>query len=226
MTTSIPDKVVLVTGASRGIGKAISVTYSEQGWKVIAPSRSELDLSSPQSVEDWLKTNTAPVSVLINNAGENPIGPISELSLATWERNLMVNLTAPMLLAKGLAQGMKSRKWGRIVNVSSVFGIVSKPGRAPYTSSKTALIGFTRTAALEWGNDNVLVNAVCPGYVETDLTRQNNTEAEIQRMCAILPLGRLGQPLEIARAIYFLGSEENTFMTGQTLVIDGGFTAQ
>lgn len=226
MPSSIPDKVVLVTGAARGIGKAVAALYSEKGWRVLAPTRSELDLSSLKSVQNWLKVNDSNVSVLINNAGENPVTLISELGIETWERNLMVNLTAPMLLAQGVAAGMRSRKWGRIVNVSSIFGLVSRAGRAPYSSSKTALIGLTRAAALEWGQDNVLVNAACPGYVETDLTRKNNTEEEIHKMCSNLPLGRLGQPNEIARAIYFLGSEENSFVTGQTLVIDGGFTAQ
>ena len=113
-----------------------------------------------------------------------------------------------------------------MVNISSVFGLVSRAGRAPYTAAKTGLVGFTRAAAIEWGGDNVLVNALCPGYVETDLTRQNNTPEQLKALCAQLPLGRLGQPDEIARAVYFLGSEQNTFITGQTLVADGGFTAQ
>lgn len=221
-----PAKTVLVTGAARGIGRAIAGHYAANGWRVLEPTRAELDLSSVASVRAWLGRLTEPVDVLINNAGENPTGPIAELSLENWERNLTVNLTSPMLLSQGLGAGMRARRWGRVVNISSVFGLVSKIGRAPYTATKTGLIGFTRTAALEWGRDNVLVNAVCPGYVETDLTRQNNTPEQIQAMCHLLPLGRLGQPEEIARAVYFLGSEQNTFVTGQTLVADGGFTAQ
>jgi len=221
-----PAKTVLVTGAARGIGRAIAAVYAESGWRVLAPTRAELDLSSTGSVTAWLARLTEPVDVLVNNAGENPVGPIADLTLEKWERNLTVNLTAPMLLAQGLAPGMRARRWGRVVNISSIFGLVSRAGRAPYAATKAGLIGFTRTAALEWGAENVLVNAVCPGYVETDLTHQNNTPEQIKAMCGLLPLGRLGQPEEIARAVYFLGSDQNTFITGQTLVADGGFTIQ
>lgn len=217
---------VLITGASRGIGWAVAELYRAEGWTVLAPTRNELDLGSADSVRGWLAAARGEVDVLVNNAGENPIGPIESMTLATWERTLAVNLTGPMLLAQGLSGPMRQRRWGRVVNISSIFGVVSRAGRAPYAAAKTGLLGFTRTAAIEWGADNVLVNALCPGYVETDLTRQNNTPEQIRSLCAQLPLGRLGQPGEIARAVYFLGSEQNTFITGQTLVADGGFTAQ
>lgn len=217
---------VLVTGASRGIGRAIAQLYQSAGWTVFTPSRAELDLADPDLVERWIQAAPESIDVLINNAGENPIGAIESLERSTWERTLTVNLTAPVLLSRGLSGPMRRRKWGRIVNISSIFGLVSRVGRAPYTAAKTALVGFTRTAALEWGPDNILVNALCPGYIETDLTRQNNTPEQIEAMCAQLPLRRLGRPEEIARAAFFLGSDENTFITGQTLVADGGFSAQ
>lgn len=220
------SRSVVITGASRGIGRAVAELYRVAGWTVLAPTRSELDLASPDSVRSWLEGLSSEVDVLINNAGENPIGPIDGMSLPIWQRTLAVNLTCPMLLAQGLSGPMRQRKWGRVVNISSIFGLVSRAGRAPYTAAKSGLVGFTRAAAIEWGADNVLVNALCPGYVETDLTRQNNTSEQLKILCAQLPLGRLGQPEEIARAVYFLGSDENTFITGQTLVADGGFTAQ
>jgi len=193
---------------------------------VLTPSRTELDLGSVDSVQSWLQRTTLDVDALINNAGENPLGGLDQLSLAVWERALMVNLTGPMLLAQAASAGMRRRGWGRVVNIGSIFSFVSRSARGPYSAAKAGLLGLTRAAAIEWGGDNVLVNAVCPGYIETDLTRQNNTPEQVQALCAQLPLRRLGQPDEVAKAVYFLGSEQNSFITGQTLVIDGGFTAQ
>ena len=220
------NRVVLVTGASRGIGNSIAAFYRSKGWIVLAPSRGELDLSSISSVQSYIATAIPKIDVLINNAGENPIGTIDYLTLESLQRNFVVNLVSPILLAQAVAPHMRRSMWGRIVNIGSIFAHVSRAGRAPYTAAKSGLIGFTRTAAIEWGGENVLVNAICPGYVETDLTRQNNTQEQINILAKSLPLGRLGQPEEIARAVYFLGSEENTFITGQTLIADGGFTAQ
>lgn len=217
---------VLVTGAARGIGRAVAERYRQAGWIVVAPTRSELDLSSVESVRGWLQRAPLEVDALVNNAGENPLGPLDQMPLAAWERTLMVNLTGPMLLAQAASASMRGKRWGRVVNVGSIFSLVSRAARGPYTAAKSGLLGLTRAAAIEWGADNVLVNAICPGYIETDLTRKNNTPEQIQALCAQLPLRRLGQPDEVARAVYFLGSEENSFITGQTLVIDGGFTAQ
>jgi 3-oxoacyl-[acyl-carrier protein] reductase len=218
--------MVLVTGAARGIGQAIAEKYAAAGWKVLTPGRKEMDLASAASVEAWLRQNPLKVDALVNNAGENWIEPLAEVSLDTWERCLAVNLTAPVLLAQAAAPHMRAQRWGRIVNISSIFGLISRANRGPYTAAKTGLVGFTRAAAIEWGPDNVLVNAVCPGFIETDLTRQNNTPEQILEMCKAVPLGRLGQPEEIARAVFFLGSGQNTYITGQTLVVDGGFILQ
>jgi len=219
-------RVVLITGASRGIGQAVAAIYQQNGWEVITPPRTELDLGSHSTVQAWLTANSRKIDVLINNAGENKIGNLDTLAIEDWERTLMVNLTSAMLLMQTLSRPMRAQKWGRIVNISSIFGLVSRAGRAPYAASKTGLIGLTRTAALEWGPENVLVNAICPGYIETDLTRKNNTPEQIRELARNLPLGRLGRPDEIARAVYFLGSDQNTFITGQSLTVDGGFTAQ
>lgn len=226
MLRSKDPGTVFITGAARSIGQAIASTYRQNGWQVIAPIRGELDLGSVATVQAWLARTPLKIDVLINNAGENKIQNLDQLNLEDWHRQLAVNLTSALLLMQAFSQHMRQQKWGRVVNVSSIFGHVSRPGRAAYTASKTGLIGLTRTAALEWGRDNVLVNAICPGYVETDLTRQNNTPEQIGEIARVLPLGRLGQPEEIAQAVYFLGSAQNTFITGQTLVADGGFTAQ
>ena len=220
------QRSVLVTGASRGIGAAVAEEFLGRGWNVLRPSRRECDLRSSESVAAWLRSAKLKVDTLVNNAGENNVQPIERMTVEDWDGTLAVNLTAPMLLSQAAAVHMRAQRWGRIVNVSSIFGLLSKAGRGSYAASKAGLLGLTRTTALEWGGDNVLVNAICPGYVETDLTRANNTPVQIRQLAAGLPLGRLGRPEEIAKAIYFLGSDENTFLTGQAIVVDGGFSAQ
>jgi 3-oxoacyl-[acyl-carrier protein] reductase len=148
---------------------------------------------------------------------------LEDLDDDLWTQTYQVNLHAPFRLIQGFAPGMKARGWGRIVNVSSVFSLVTKERRAAYSATKSGLNGLTRTVAVELGPSNILVNAVCPGYVETELTRQNNSPADIQRIAATVPLRRLAQPQEIARLVAFLVGEENAYITGQLVIIDGGF---
>jgi NAD(P)-dependent dehydrogenase (short-subunit alcohol dehydrogenase family) len=227
MTPSTPAiRRVFLTGAGRGIGHAIKTVYAARGWEVVAPSRDELDLASPSAVTAFLDSLEFNFDVLINNAAENKIGPIADLSAADWARTVAVNLTAPLLLMQKAARYMCTQQWGRIVNISSCFSLVSRAGRAPYATSKSGLNGLTRTAALEYAPHHVLVNAVCPGFVATDLTRQNNSDEQIAELCTRIPLGRLAEPAEIAEYVYFLGSDMNTYITGQTAVIDGGFLCQ
>ncbi len=192
---------------------------------MLAPSREELDLANPEAVQEFL--SAAPeVDVLINNAAENRVRPLDELSSDDWDRMVAINLTAPLRLMQHVARGMGERGWGRIVNIASCYALVSRPGRAGYAATKAGLGGLTRTAALEYGPRGVLVNAVCPGFVATDLTRQNNSPEQIAALCAQVPLGRLAEPEEIARYVHFLGSDENTYITGQLAIIDGGFLCQ
>lgn len=226
MRPSILNKRVLITGGGRGIGRAIAEFYSARGYLVMTPSRAELDLSSKASVEDFISKGGSTVDVLVNNAGENKIGSLDNLDLDDWDRILRTNLTAPMLLIRATARHMISQGWGRVVNISSCYSMVSRAGRGPYTASKSGLNGLTRTAALEYAAHGVLINALCPGFVETDMTRVNNSPEQIATLCELIPLGRLANPDEIARGVYFLGSEENTYMTGQAIVLDGGFLIQ
>lgn len=220
-------RTVLITGASRGIGKAIARKYQERGYKILAPSRQELELASAESVRSYAAVlKSTPVDVLINNAGENPIAEISSLDPAVWERSLAVNLTAPFLLIQQASVAMIQQGWGRIVNISSCFSLVTRRGRAAYGAAKSGLNALTRTAALEYARHNILVNALCPGFVETDMTRANNTPEQIEALRQSIPLGRLATAEEIAAFVFFLGSQENTYVTGQTLVIDGGFLCQ
>ena len=220
------SRVALVTGAARGIGLAIAELLREKECTVLAPPRSELDLASSESIENWLSNCKMPVDILVNNAGENPISALDTIANDDWQRALMVNLTAPMLLLQSLARGMCARGWGRIVNISSCYSLVARPGRAPYGASKAGLNSLTRSAALEFAASNVLVNSVCPGFVETDLTRKHNSQEQINALTQMVPLGRLAQPREIASLVAFLASEENSYITGQTIVIDGGFLVQ
>lgn len=221
--SSLAPRTALITGASRGIGAAIASELRRQGWCLLTPSRVECDLASAESVESYLSTTSPDVDALINNAGENPIVALPHISLETWRRAQQVNLTSALQLIQHCAAAMRRRGGGRIVNISSCYSLVTRAGRATYSATKAGLNSLTRSAALEYAADNVLVNAVCPGFVETDLTHRNNTPEQIAELASQVPLGRLAQPEEIANVVAFLVSDCNTYITGQTLAVDGGF---
>lgn len=220
------SKTALVTGGARGIGAAIVTELRSRGWAVRAPRREELNLASAESVEAYLAKESPIVDALINNAGENPIAPLATLSQDKWLLAQQVNLSSPLRLIQHCAGSMRARGGGRIVNISSCYSLVTRAGRAAYSASKAGLNSLTRSAALEFAVDNILVNAVCPGFVETELTARNNSAEQIQQLLRGVPLGRLGRPDEIAKFIAFLVSDDNTYLTGQTIPIDGGFLIQ
>ena len=205
---------VLVTGASRGIGKGIAERFCAGGYDVLRPSRAEMDLESSESVERYMAKAPA-LDALVNCAGVLRAGPASEADLDC----LRVNLAAPLQVAR--AARMKK---GRIVNVSSIWGSISKPGRAAYSASKAGLDGLTRALALEWAP--VLVNAVAPGYTETEMLHEYNSAEELDRIRGTIPLGRFCSTEEVAELVFFLGSEQNGYVTGQVIPIDGGFSVQ
>ena len=215
----------LVTGGSRGIGRAIVAELKRRGMEVVAPGRDELDLAKPASIQAFIKAHAdRGIDVLVNNAGINHIRSLAKLDGPAWRDMVQVNLTAPLELIQGFSAGMRTRKWGRIVNVSSVFSLVTREGRAAYSATKSGLNGLTRTCAVELAAEHILVNAICPGYVETEMTKRNNGPAELEAIARTIPIRRLAQPDEIARVAGFLCSEENTYCTGQLLAVDGGFT--
>jgi len=222
----VTQKTALVTGASRGIGKAIAEQLGKDGARLLVPSRVELDLLSDHSIDIFLQELDESVDILVNDAGINRIGDFSTYSDADLQDTMRTNLMSPIRLARGLIPGMMQRKYGRIVNISSIWSIISKPGRLPYSVTKGGLNAFTRSLAVELAPFNILVNAVAPGYVNTELTRQNNTEQDLDNIRKTIPMQRLAEPEEIARLVAFLCSEQNTYLTGQCLLIDGGYTCQ
>jgi 3-oxoacyl-[acyl-carrier protein] reductase len=220
-------KKAFITGASRGIGRAIHDKFTAEGFVVLAPSRSELDLNNCNSIESFIEKNSSmEIDIIVNNAGINKLSAVVDLSKENIDETLQVNLKAPLLLVKGFVPGMKKRGYGRIVNISSIWGIIAKSGRISYTASKTALIGITRTMAIELARHGILVNAVCPGFIDTDLTRMNLGPEGIKAVENQIPLGRLATTKEIAELVYFLCSDKNSYLTGQAIIVDGGYTIQ
>jgi NAD(P)-dependent dehydrogenase (short-subunit alcohol dehydrogenase family) len=213
----------LVTGASRGIGAAIASRFREAGASVLTPTRDELDLLSAQSLDAFLDRLAEPVDILVNNAGINFLSDIIELDFKNLKDTIQVNLIAPLHLIHGLAKSMKKRGYGRILNISSIFGSVTKERRAIYSTTKSGLNGMTRTAAVELAPHGIIVNAIAPGYVDTELTRQNNSEEQLRIISETIPVRRLAQPAEIAEVAEFLCSERNSYITGQVIIADGGF---
>lgn len=225
MTQSSPT--ALVTGGSRGIGAAVVAKLKHDGFTVIAPTRAELDLAELASVEEFARLNaTLAPDVLILNAGENYPELLKDVSTDHWLRTMNVNLNSAFVLLRVFAQQMRPRRGGRITAISSCYSLRGREGRGPYSASKAALNSLIRTAALEYSSDGLLVNAVAPGFVLTDLTEQNNTDSDIKELEKKIPLGRLATPQEIANLVSFLSSPANSYITGQLIAIDGGFLAQ
>ena len=216
-------KKVLLTGASKGIGKAI---YEElkYDFEVISPTRQELDLNSLNSINEYFKYNNS-FDILINNAGINIIKDLESIEDEDILKINQINLIAPLKLIQNCTKYMKKKNQGKIVNISSIWGIRSKEKRTLYSSTKFGIIGQTKALARELAEYNILVNAICPGFTATDLTMQSLSKKELEDIINQIPMRRMAEPKEIAKSVKFLISSDNTYITGQTLVIDGGYTA-
>ena len=233
----LAGRTAVVTGATRGIGRAIAERLRDEGARVVATARAATgeapegceyrgaDLSneaSTQAFAAWL--GELRPDILVNNAGINKLAPIAELDGATMDTLHRVNVLAPMLLSRAVLPGMRARRWGRIVNVASIWSLRSLPGRAAYSASKFGLDGLSAAIAAEVAADNVLVNCVSPGFVDTELLHRMLGEQGIADLVATVPMRRLARPGEIAAFVAWLASPENTFISGQNLPIDGGYT--
>jgi len=245
MKIDFTKKIIVVTGGTRGIGKSIVEHFQECNAEIIATGTGNnfdkiksnskydnicyksLDLSSEASCSsflDFLKKQKK-IDVLINNAGINNINTISNIDENDWDLINRINLRGPFILTKNISNIMKDQGSGRIVNIASVFGVVSKIKRAAYSTTKSGLIGFTKAVALDLAPHNILVNSISPGFVDTDLTRKVLGENGIKEIIETIPQQRLAKVEEVARTVLFLSSDLNTYITGQNIIVDGGFTS-
>ncbi|MFA6569632.1 MAG: SDR family oxidoreductase [Bacteroidota bacterium] len=220
------NRTILLTGASRGIGKEVCDKLKNEKYYVISPRRQELDLSDRRSVQQYIQRNkNLHIDAIINNAGINIPQFVDEIDIENCYKHFETNLIAPIILIGGLISTMKKQKWGRIVNISSIFGLVARKKQVLYTATKHGINGVTKALALELGPYNILVNSVSPGFTDTDLTRKNSDQKNAL-LAQGIPMGRFAAPHEIAEVVCFLISDKNTYINGANIIVDGGFTCQ
>jgi 3-oxoacyl-[acyl-carrier protein] reductase len=234
---SLEGKTALVTGASRGIGRAIAVELGRAGAAVVLAYNSgreeaqaaaseiggralQADVSDPESAKALVE-EAGELDILVNNAGVTRDGLLARMPDEDWRTVLETNLSSVFYTCRAAARGMMRRRSGSIVNLSSIVGVHGNPGQTNYGASKAGIIGFTKSLARELGSRGVRANVVAPGYVTTRLTDVLPEEAQ-QAMLANTPLGRLGDPADVAHAVRFLVADEASFITGEVLLVDGG----
>ena len=248
ISTNLTDKVALVTGAARGLGRAIAQTLSNAGAKIacidvnaetladtVAAIRAAggtaepiaCDVTQSEQVGDAVDRVIAlwgKLDILVNNAGITRDNVIVRMKDDQWDAVLNINLRGTFLFTRAAARPMMKARQGRIINVASVSGLMGNPGQVNYSASKAGVIGLTRTVAKELAGRNVTVNAVAPGFIATDMTAKLGEEI-LTQVRKEIPLGRLGEPQDVADAVLFLASDAASFITGHVLTIDGGLTA-
>lgn len=234
-------RVALVTGGTRGIGEAICTTLKEKGYKVVAnyggndqaaqefTSRTGIptakfdvsDFDAVQTAMAEVESTYGPVDVLINNAGITRDGTMHRMSFEKWDAVIQTNLASCFNTSKAVIEGMRERGFGRIINVGSVNGQAGQYGQVNYAAAKSGIHGFTKALALENAAKGITVNAIAPGYVDTDMVRAV-PEDVLVKIIKTIPVGRLGRPEDIANSVAFLVDDESSFITGSTLSINGG----
>lgn len=237
MADHLQKKLAVVTGATRGIGFAIAERLLADGADVIAtgtrpggkgPNGAEyadIDFTDDDALASFADDlSRRKPDILVNNAGINIVSDFADIDPDDFERMHRINLAAPMRLCRAVLPSMRARKWGRIVNISSIWGKIAREGRASYAATKFGIDGLTAALAAEAAADGVLANCVAPGFIDTELTQRNLGADGIARLIKEVPCGRLGQPHEIAALVAWLASAENSYISGQNIAIDGGFT--
>jgi NAD(P)-dependent dehydrogenase (short-subunit alcohol dehydrogenase family) len=245
MNLDFSGKKVLITGATSGIGEAIAEEFAHLGADLIltghlaeeveefnrcgAKNRRYLhvEFTNEDSLNRFLEEieGEERIDVCVNNAGINRNNPIEDVLREDLDALLQINLRAPFLVSQAVGRVMKRTGYGRIVNIASIWGVITRARRSAYTTTKSGLVGMTRTVAVDLAPYNVLVNAVSPGFVMTELTRNTVPEEERKQLASMVPVNRFAQPEEIAKVVLFLASEINTYITGQNIVVDGGFVS-
>jgi len=215
----------LVTGGSRGIGRVTADLLKRSGWEVDAPSRSDLDLLNPESISNFLRNSNGPAyRGFVHVAGINTPKAFDETDISSFRDTWQIHVEAPRQILQSLGADLRGQH-GRVVLVSSLYGGSARVGRSAYSMSKASLEAMCRSLAVEWACDEVLVNAVRPGYVRTDMTIENNSPEALNSLEQLIPLRRLAESEEVAELIGFLMSPKNTYLTGQVISLDGGLSA-
>lgn len=229
---------ILVTGGTRGIGLAIANAFAQKGHYVYITGRNkpittlndnieflQVDFNDSTDLNIFLDSlSKKELDIVVNNAGINKISAFEKIPEKDFDEIIQFNLKIPFLISQKVTPYMKKNKFGRILNISSIFGHISKEYRASYSSSKFGLVGMTKAMAIEYASDNILCNCLSPGFIDTELTRTVLSKEGIEELTAQVPMKRLGTPEEIAEVALFLTSDSNTFLTGQNIIVDGGFT--
>jgi len=248
---NLDGRVALVTGGSKGLGKEMARGFAEAGADVMISSRSEDDLKDAASyisegldvkvewkvadmidreASDQLAVETisrlGKVDIVVNNAGSNTPQAIDEIVDEDWDRIVELNLTSCMRLTRAVVPGMKERKWGRVIHISSILGLGSKEARNVYSATKAGLIGMAQASALDLGPFNITVNCIAPGPFLTDLPMSLLSDEEKKKFSDMTALDRWGQPRELAGPALFLASEAGSYTTGTTILVDGGAYAR
>lgn len=247
----LTGKVALVTGGSKGLGKAMARGFAEAGADIVISSRHQEELepalaeilAGTKAKGRWFVADMIDrpavdklandalqamgrVDILVNNAGSNIPQAVDAIEDDKWDRIIELNLTSCMRLSRALVPQMKSRRWGRIIHISSVMGLTSKPGRSAYSATKAALIGMTRAMALDVGEYGITVNSIAPGPFLTDLPASVLSQAELDNFAERTAVGRWANPRELAGPALLLASEAGSYITGTTLLVDGGLLAK
>lgn len=242
MELDFKNKTVLITGGEGGIGKTATNQFLKLGAKVIVTTTKKefinrgtnkkiymyLDFNIKSSFKNFLNNlkKIKKIDVLINNAGINELASINEINESFLEKIHKVNLIGPALMTKEISKIMIKNKSGKIINISSIFGVVGKEKRSLYSSTKFGLIGLTKSTSLDLAKHNILVNSVSPGVIGTGLTKKVLSLKELKKIKKEIPLNKLGEPKDVSYLICFLCSKFNKYITGQNFLIDGGYTAK